>query len=240
MATYLDLVEKLLLYTEKIPIAEATEEQQNLALRDVNDAVRYVYNNGDLSFKTVILRDFGYAAYTPGDVSKGSELPANFMGFHQTGKVYLQAYPERGGLIYEPYHRIIELTEGPLSTRTGIPTHYGLGGPSDAESGSNQRELLLWPRPTEDPTLLTLVYQCVAPADIEDIGDADVEIPRIPATWHVPVILAMAKVFRKMDKGADDSMLSKTLATAIKQMNIQEPHGREKPRHRPVHPAWRY
>lgn len=239
MATYLSLVEKLLLYTEKIPIAEATTAQQNLALRDVNDAVRYVYNNGDLSFKTVIRRTFSYGP-DPVEVSRGMPLPADFMGFHQTGKVYLEAYPERDALIYEPYHRIIELTEGPLSTRTGTPTHYGLGGPSDPDSQQAQRELLLWPTPPELPIALTLVYQRIPPEDIENIDAANTGIPRIPGTWHLPVVLAMAKMFRKMDKGADESALAKTLATAIKQMNIQEPHGREKARHRPVHPAWRY
>lgn len=252
MATYLAIVEQLLLFTEKITLAEATNAQQNLALRDVCDAVRYVYNHGDLSFKTVIKRSFPYVVQT--DLSlpgRGTPLPADFMGFHQTGKVFLQDFPTRQKLEYLPYHKIMELTEGPLASRRDIPTHYGLGGPSDPDSVLTQREILLWPTPTgsitiagdPDPVtvqgiLLKLIYQRIPPADILDIGDADVEIPRIPATWHIPVILAMAKVFRTMDKGADESALSKTLATAIKQMNTQEPHGRERARHRPIHPAW--
>lgn len=240
MATYLSLVEKLLLYTEKIPIELATAEQQNLALRDVNDAYRYVYNNGDLSFKTVVLPGFVYVTNPPGqNLPRGRALPDDFMGFHQTGGVFLDATPTKGKLIYLPYHQIMDRVYGQMSLARGPATHYGLGGPSDPTSETNQREIMLWPF-QDNITYLTLIYQRAAPDDIEDIGDADVEIPRIPATWHIPVILAMAKMFRKMDKGADESALAKTLATAIKQMNIQEPHGRENARHRPVHPAWRY
>lgn len=237
MATYLQLVEQLLLYTEKITLAEATEAQQALALRDVNDAVRYVYNNGDLSFKTVIRRDFAYfPSQVAGTPSKGVALPADFMGFHQTGGVWLTSNPRRGKLEYLPYHKIMDLMEGEQSGKRGEPTHYGLGGPSDPDSLATQRELLIWPFQTSSISLV-LVYQQDPPLET-DLVDADQEIPRIPAHWHIPVILAMAKVFRKIDKGADDSALTKTLATAIKQMNVQDPHGRERARHRPVHPAW--
>lgn len=238
MATYLALVEKLLLYTEKVPIAEATAAQQNLALRDVNDAYRYVYNNGDLSFKTVVLPEFVYVTNPPAqNLARGRALPADFMGFHQTGGVYLDADPTKGKLIYLPYHQIMDRVYGELSTKRGTATHYGLGGPSDPASETNQREIMLWPF-QDNITYLTLIYQRAPPDDIEDIADADVEIPRIPATWHISVILQMAKVFRKIDKGADTSELSKALATAIKQMNVQEPHGRERARHRPINPAW--
>lgn len=240
MSTYLDLVTKLLEFTEKIPFAQTSEEQQNLALRHVNDAVRFVYNHGDLSFKTVIKRGFLYTVQTdPEAPSKGTPLPDNFMGFHKTGKVYIDDGQPRDPLEYLPYNDIIERTEGRLSNRVEIPTHYGLGGPSDGASALNQRELLLWPTPNTPTVTLKLVYQAVAPEDIAAIADADVEIPRIPATWHIPVVLSMAKVFIKADKGADDTAFSAALATAIKQMDIQEPHGREKPSRRRPHPAWR-
>lgn len=236
MSTYLDLVTKLLAFTEKIPYAQTSTEQQDLALRHVNDAVRFVYNHGDLSFKTVVLREF---LFQPTPPARGMPLPENFMGFHQTGKVYLTDSLHLGPLVYLPYHRMIDLTEGSASTAVGVPTHYGLGGPTDGDSALNQRELLLWPTSPEPFIYLNLIYQASAPIDVEDIADADVEIPRIPATWHIPVVLSMAKVFIKADKGADDTAFSAALATAIKQMDIQEPHGREKPSRRRPHPAWR-
>lgn len=242
MATYLELVEMLWNFTEKIPYAQTSAEQRALMLRHVNDARRYVYNHGDLSFKTVILRGFTYTVQTDPDApSKGSQLPADFLGFHQTGKVYLQDLPLRGPLEYLPYHKIIDYTEGMRSNRRGIPTHYGLGGPSDGDPASqlNQRELLLWPTPNTPTVTLKLIYQSVGPPDVTDIAQANVEIPRIPETWHIPVILTMAKVFLKADKGADDSVFSTALATAIKQMDIQEPHGREKPARRAISPFWR-
>lgn len=240
MATYLSLVQKLWAFTEKIPYANTTAEQRALMLRHVNDAVRFVYNHGDLSFKTVIKRGFVYTVQTdPSAPGKGTPLPEDFMGFHQVGKVYLEDYPRRPALEYTPYLRMIELTEGPERDRRGIPTNYGLGGPSDAESAENQRELILWKTPPGDETLLTLVYQRTPPPDVDDIDQADVEIPRIPATWHIPVVLAMAKVFLKSDKGADAAAFSSALATAIKQMDTQEPHGREAPSRFPRNPFWR-
>lgn len=240
MATYLDLVTKLLAFTEKIPFSESTTEQQLLMLRHVNDGFRYVYNHGDLSFKTVVLRNFLWSENDPDSPSRGVPLPDNFMGFHQVGKVYIQDLPLRGPLEYLPYHRIMDYVEGQRSNARGIPTHYGLGGPSDGQSLLNQRELLLWPTPPESTLRLKLIYQATAPPDLESLtDDPPVEIPRIPATWHVPVILAMAKVFLKADKGADESVFSAALATAIKQMDIQEPHGREKPARRALSPFWR-
>lgn len=240
MATYLDLVTKLLDFTEKIPFALSSTEQRALMLRHVNDAFRYVYNHGDLSFKTVIKRGFVYTVQTDLSLpSRGTPLPDDFMGFHQVGKVYLQDLPLRGPLEYIPYHRIMDYVEGQRSAARGIPTHYGLGGPSDGASLLNQRELLLWPTPTEPTVTLKLIYQAVAPPDLEDTDDMTPEIPRIPATWHIPVILTMAKVFLKADKGADETVFSTALATAIKQMDIQEPHGREKPARRALSPFWR-
>lgn len=240
MATYLGLVAKLLDFTEKIPFALTSTAQRNLMLRHVNDAYRYTYNHGDLSFKTVILRDFPYVVVTdPSAASRGTPLPEDFMGFHQVGQVILQDYPRRPPLEYTPPLRMIQLTEGPERDRRGIPTNYSLLGPMDPEAETYQRELLLWKTPPADETLLTLIYQRKPPADIEDIGSADVDIPRIPETWHIPVILAMAKVFLKADKGADESVFSSALATAIKQMDTQEPHGREAPARFPRNPFWR-
>ncbi len=240
MATYLELVTMLLEFTEKIPYAQTSAEQQALALRHINDAVRFVYNHGDLSFKTVILRGFVYTVQTvPASPSKGTPLPDDFMGFHKTGKVYIDDGQPRDPLIYLPYNDIIERTEGRLSNTVGIPTHYGLGGPSDGASALNQRELLLWPTPNTPTVTLKLIYQATAPEDVLDIASANVEVPRIPYTWHIPVVLSMGKVFIKNDKGADATAFSAALATAIKQMDIQEPHGREKPSRRRPHPAWR-
>ncbi len=241
MATYLSLVQKLLIFTEKIPYAQATTDQIDIALRHVCDAVRLFYNYGDLSFKTAIKRGFVYTVQTnlalPG---RGTALPADFLGFHQTGKVYLEAYPQRDSLEYLSYSQIISRTEGPLSTHTGVPTHYGLGGPSNnATTVLNQRELLLWPTPNTPTLSLKLIYQCVPPEDIEAIDDADVEIPRIPKTWHVSGVLALAKMLSKMDQGADESAYTKMVATVMKQVEVQEPHGREKPARRQLNPAWR-
>jgi hypothetical protein len=240
MATYLDLVTKLLVFTYKMTFAQASAEQVAQALRHVNDAVRLFYNYGDLSFKTAIKRGFVYTVQTdPSAPNKGTPLPDDFLGFHQTGKVYISGKETRGALEYLPYHQIIERTEGARSKSPGIPTHYGLGGPSDPETAANQRELLLWPKPNTPTVTLTLVYQATPPPDIDAIGDADVEIPRIPATWHVSGVLALAKMLSSVDKGADESQYAKMVSTFMKQVEVQEPHGRERPARRAISPFWR-
>ena len=240
MATYLDLVVKYLEYTEKILYSETSEGQRELALRHVNDARRYVYNHGDLSFKTVTEPNFEYVYQTDPDApSKGTPLPADFLGFHQTGKVFVKGRERRGPLVYKPYHRMMELIEGVGYQRFGEPQFYSVGGPADPASEANQREIVIWPSKASGSIFLKLIYQSTGPEDIEDIDAMDIEIPRIPRTWHIPVILEMAKVFGKADKGADPSIFSSALATAIAQMDIQEPHGREAPPRRAIFPSWR-
>ena len=242
MATYEALVTKLLKFTEKIPFAEATTEQKEQALRDVCDAVRAVWNHDEFSYKTVIKRGFVYPVVTnPATPGKGTPLPANFMSFQITGKVYIDDGEPHDKLEYLPYHQIIERTEGRLSNSVGIPTHYGYGGPSDGTENLaiNQREILLWPTPNTATILLKLVYQLRCPPDIEDTTAMAVQIPRIPDTWDIPVILAVARYLRRADKGADTSELQKFISTAIKQMQVNEPHGREKPARRQLNPAWR-
>lgn len=238
MSTYLEMVTMLLKYTEKIPYAQATQDQIDQALRDINDAVRLTYNHGDLSFKTAIKRDFTYTVVTnPATPGKGTPLPADFMGFHQTGKVYLASNLNRGPLKYLSYQEMIDRTEGALSTRTGPPTHYSLGGPSAPNTALNQREILLWPTPNTATVTLKLIYQAVCPADAAT--PTAVEIPRIPATWHIPCVLGIAKRLRKMDKGADDTAAAAMAKTFIAQMTVQEPHGRERAGHAPINRAWR-
>jgi len=240
MATYLDLVTKLCVFTWKIPYAQATDEQVAQALRHVNDAVRLFYNYGDLSFKTAIKRGFVYTVVTdPNAPGKGTPLPADFLGFHQTGKVFIEGQETRGPLEYLPYSKIIDRTEGARSNSRGIPTHYGLGGPSDPETALNQREILLWPQPNTPTITLKLVYQIIPPIDIDDIGNANVEIPRIPATWHVSGVLSLAKMLSAMDKGADEAQYAKMVSTFMKQVEVQEPHGREAPARRAISPYWR-
>lgn len=240
MATYLDLVTKLVVFTWKIPYAQASDEQVSQALRHVNDAVRLFYNYGDLSFKTAIKRGFVYTVVTdPATPGKGTPLPDDFLGFHQTGKVFIEGQETRGPLEYLSYQDIINRTEGARSNAIGIPTHYGLGGPSDPATAFNQRELLLWPTPNTPTVTLKLIYQTVPPPDIDAIGDADVEIPRIPATWHVSGVLSLAKMLSSIDKGADDSQYAKMVSTFMKQVEVQEPHGREAPARRVISPFWR-
>jgi hypothetical protein len=252
MASRKDLVTKVWQFCEKTPFAQASQAQRELVLFDVNRSVRYVYNNGDLSFKTVVLRGFDYIPSFPADLaaSRGTPLPLNFMGFHQTGGIYMEAFsPKRKIEHYLPYHQMMDRIEGWGENYVDTPTHWSLGGPSmgdeaDANYGVQPltRELLLWPVPAAD-LFLTLVYQRVPQPDATTVEDDSAtdwshEIFPIPATWHDTVILTMAILFRKQDKGSDDSAAKDALATAIKQMGVQEPHGREKPAHRPIHPAW--
>lgn len=253
MASRKDLVSKVWTFTEKTPFAQATQAQRELVLNDVNRAVGYVYNNGDLSFKTVIVRGFVYTVQVdPTAVSRGTKLPYDFMGFHQTGGIYMEQFtPKKKIYHYLPYHEMIDRIEGWGEQMVRIPTHYSLGGPSLGDDSSPDygvypatRELLLWPKPPTPTINLTLVYQRKAPIDgttVEDSSATDwtKEIVPIPETWHNQVILPMAILFRKQDKNADETAAKDLLATAMRQMGCQEPHGREKPSRRPVHPVWR-
>lgn len=245
MSTYLDLVRMHLKYTEKIPYAQATQDQIEQSLRFVNDAKRLLWNYSDWSFKTVINRAFVYTVVTnPATPGKGTPLPANFMGFHQTGKVYLANNTSRGKLTYRSYQWMIDKTEGVYSNVTGLPTDYSLGGPSDSSDASavNQREILLWPTPNTPTITLKLVYQLVCPPDLEydplTPAAIDVEIPRIPATWHVPGILGIARRLAALDKGASDADIAGLVKTSIGQMQVQEPHGRERAGRAPINRAW--
>jgi hypothetical protein len=257
MASRRDIVVDLFNYDEKIPFSQATAEQKAQVLRDVNSAIRYTYNNGDKSFKTVIKRGFVYTVQTDlTKPSRGTVLPANFLGFHQTGGIFVEGYtPKKKVNHYIAPHEMMDYMEGDGQKITqSPPTHWTIMGPSEGDEtvagyvGANQRELVLWPTPVTPTINLTLVYQRVPPTDgvVIEVGsppyavnDWRLEIVPIPATWHTGLIYPMASMLRKMDKSANTDDKQQIMATALKQFLAQDPHGREKPTHRQPNPAWR-
>ena len=243
MASRKDLVTLLCERQEKQPFVTASDDLVNQILYDVNRAYRYCYNNSDLSYKTVMLSPYTYAA---GAFAAGSNpVPDNFLSFQATGAVYDITTDPPHKLTYIPWHRMIEFMVGRLKNRTGTPRFYSVGGPMD--QSTSLRDFVIAPIPMAVNVDLTLVYQGIPQADgviydppnnPVDADDWSVEITPIPVSWHTTLLLDMAILFRKMDKGLSVAEQNALLAEAFKQMQTQEPHGREAPRTLPRFPAW--
>lgn len=232
MASRYDLVVLLCERHEKIAFAEASDELKEQLLFDVNRAYRFVYNASSLSFKTKTAA-YVYDATNP----DANVVPDDFLSFQDTGLVFNNVSSPPHMLQYMPWHRALQYRLGIYSTRTGPPQWYSVGGPS-AQDG-NLRNFLLCPMPpSSPPTLnLTIVYQ-VKPQPNATLSTWQEEIIPIPEAWHETVLLDVAILFRKMDKGLSLQAQNAILMEGFGQMNTQEPHGREANSLKPRFPAW--
>lgn len=238
MASRKDLVTLICERQEKQPFASAETSLLAQILFDVNRGIRYAYNNGSLSFKTRILQ--GYT-YTVGGVNP---IPTDFLSFQDTGKVYDVTVPQQPReLKYRPWHVMMDYIIGRKKIQRGIPRVYGYGGPSAQDT--NRRDLVLGPTPATPTVTLDLAYQATPQPDgvldnetVDDPTAWNIEITPIPATWHTTLLLDLIIVFRKMDKGLSLADQNALIAESFRQMNVQEPHGREAPRNLPRNPAW--
>lgn len=234
MASRYDLCVLLCERQEKIPWAEASDDLKEQLLFDVNRAYRFVYNASSLSFKTKV-GDYTYT--TPGT----NMVPEDFLSFQDTGLVFNTATTPPQELHYMPYHRILQFVFGRLSNRIGVPRWYSVGGPSQQDG--NRRDFILAPTPNTAEVYLTILYQAKPQANgvIAEDGQPNTwlnEIIPIPEAWHETVILDVAILFRKMDKGLSLQAQNAILMEGFGQMNTQEPHGREANSMKPRFPSW--